>query len=470
MTPRPALPSLRLRMLWQLMLPLALTWLLGSAVALAVAAVYIGRALDRALLDDAYTISANVALHAGELTFNLTPQEAASVLFDRDEHGFFAVLRPDGSLLAGEPGLRPAAMAEPWAFEDLRHDGLALRAVTLMRPSSPSHTVVVAQTTRSRDRFVRQLLLASIAPQALLLGVLGAWLRRSIERELQPLAELETALARRDTSDLTPVHLRPQSHDIALLATAFNALMARIAAGVQAQREFAGNVAHELRTPLARIRSLAEYGLAHDDAGVRAEQLRRIVASEQRASRLVDQLLALAFADEARQSLKLEPLRLDLLVQDLLLRWLPRADALGVDLGAAGLEREVWVQGNASLVEGLLSNLVDNALRHGRPTRPPGAAPCVTVELAEHGDAVLLSVSDNGPGVDTAQRERVLARWERGAAGPPRGEGAGLGLGIVARYAELLGGRLELGSASADGGLCAALRLQRAAATMAAPS
>ena len=102
------LPSLRRRMLWQVMLPLALTWLLGSTVAISVAYVYTRKAFDRSLLDDAYAIAANVSASDGEVVFNLSPREVGAVLFDQSEREYFAVLRGDGTLVAGQGGLRLA--------------------------------------------------------------------------------------------------------------------------------------------------------------------------------------------------------------------------------------------------------------------------------------------------------------------------------------------------------------------------
>ena len=452
--PLPLQPSLRRRMLWQVLLPLALTWLLGTTVAVGVAYVYTGQAFDRSLLDDAHGIAANVSERDGQLAFNLSAREAGQVLFNRDERVYFAVLRPDGSLLAGQGGLRDATTlpTEPWSFGQLHHRGIDLRAVTLVRREPQPFWVVVAQTTHSRTVLLQQLLSASVAPQAVLLLLLGLWLRRSIARELQPMALLESALARRDASDLTPLALQPRSRDIANLSAAFNALLARIAAGVRAQREFAGNVAHELRTPLAGIRSLAEYGLAQKDPAAWAAQLRSIVSSESRASHLVDQLLALALADEARDSLQLEPLAIDSLVQDLLLRLLPRADAAGVDLGAEGLEQPLRAMGTVALVEGLLGNLVDNALRYARPPLA-SVTPRVTVAAQPLNGELLLTVTDNGPGMEPGQQQRVLERWAQGRSAAEQGTGSGLGLAIVARYVALLGGRMALQPVSDGTGL-----------------
>ena len=239
-----------------------------------------------------------------------------------------------------------------------------------------------------------------------------------------------------------------------------NDLLARIGQGVRAQREFSGNVAHELRTPLAGIRAQADYGLSHKDPQVWREQLAGIAQSEERASHLVDQLLALALADEAQNSLPLAPLALDEVVQDTLMRFMPRADALGVDLGARGLETTVWVSAHRALVEGVLNNLLDNALRYGRPAQ--GVAPQVTVSVAVQGNSVCLAVQDNGPGISADQRQRVIQRWPQGQAGEALKEGAGLGLASVSDYARLMKADLQLSPVDRDQGLKVSLHFERA--------
>jgi two-component system sensor histidine kinase TctE len=192
-------------------------------------------------------------------------------------------------------------------------------------------------------------------------------------------------------------------------------------------------------------------------------QLRSIEASQERASRLVDQLLALALADEARDSLPLAPVLLDELVHACVLAFLPRADVAGVDLGAVGLDAPMPVLGRIELLEGLINNLIDNALRYGRPV--DGTPARLTVELSRDvGGDVVLAVIDNGPGMEPQQRDQLLRRWAQGEAGQRLGEGAGLGLAIVARYASLLGGRFMLSQAAAGKGLRASVTLQPAPA------
>jgi two-component system sensor histidine kinase TctE len=438
-----AAPSLTARVLRRVLIPLGLTWLVGTAVALYVASYFTEQAFDRAMLDDAYSVSANVQAGERGMELLLSPREVTSVLFDQSESVFFAVLRPDGSLLAGHEGLEapaPEAGAR-YRFSHVLYQGQALRAVVLNHEAPDAYRVVIAQTTRARTVLVERLLVYSLAPQFVLLAALATWLWRGIGRELRPLGELRQTLEKRDAHDLAPVPVARSSRELEQLGDTLNALLDRLAQSASAQREFAGNVAHELRTPLAGIRALADYGLAQQTPAVWREQLENIAASQARASHLVDQLLALALADESRTGLQRQPLRLDELIQHAVLRHLARADAKGVDLGAQGLDEPVTVLANVALVEGTLDNLIDNALRYGGRT--------VTIELAGH----TMSVADDGPGIPPEAQSDLMQRWAQGPAGQKLGQGAGLGLAIVARYARLLGAELTFAKASEEGGL-----------------
>jgi len=451
--------SLRQRMLLRVLVPLALTWLVGSGVASLVAYLFTREAFDRTLVDDAYAIASNVVERDGDLALGLSAPALNGILFDRNDTLAYAIVRADGSLLAGSPSLAPSLppRGAPPEVRDTVRDGATLRLATVRRDDPRPFAVVVAQTTVGRSKLLRRLLIYSVAPQAVLLLIIGTWLARSVGRELAPLGRLQKALAQRDSNDLASVHVDAESRDVEQLTQTINALMERIHRGLRAQREFAGNVAHELRTPLAGIRALVDYGLAHKDPQVWHVQLRSVAASQDRASRLVDQLLALALADEASDSLVLQPLAIDEIVRHGVLAFMARADAMGVDLGAVGLDQPVSAMGNRELLEGLLSNLIDNALRYGRPAGDQPAR--VTVELRSEGREVVLSVTDNGPGMELQQRDLLLKRWAQGTAGIKLGEGAGLGLAIVSRYAELLKGRLELASGPDGRGLSASVRL-----------
>ena len=464
MNPVPHFPSLRQRLMRHVLLPLALTWLLGVGIAMAIASYFTQRAHDRALADDAYLVASHVRLSPhGALEFRLSATELKAVLFDQSELMFFAVLREDGSLLAGHPGLAPAQLTagKNAVFSELVFQNRRLRSVTMQVEQPQRFWVVLAQTTTSQERMMQQLVVFSVVPQLLLLLVLAMVLWKAIQKDVEPLSSLEQVLSRRDASDLTPVRVTSRTRDIHRLGQAINELLARIGHSVRAQREFSGNVAHELRTPLAGIRAQAEYGLSHHDPAVWREQLVGIAQSQERASHLIDQLLALALADEAQQSFRLETVNLSELVHEAVLRFLPRADALQVDLGAQGVDVPVSVLGHRALIEGILNNLLDNALRYGRAETGQGSRLTVGLEVlpasATQVRQVRLTVTDNGPGISHEQQQHLMQRWSRGSAGDALREGAGLGLSIVAEYARLLKANLWLGAPLGGHGLQVAL-------------
>lgn len=452
-------PSLRSRLMRRVMLPLVLTWAGGTAVALAVANHFAGEAFDRALLDDAYTLAANVHASPEGFALALTPTELDALMFDRSESNFFAIYTPAGRLVTVQGGLQLPYLQTGVGhrFSNMTLHGRELRIVAVTRSKPVELTVVMAQTTASRTGLLRRMLAYSAVPQVLLLLFLAWQLRRVIQRDLEPLAQLQQAVDKRDASDLTPVPeaitVGASTRDVERLGTALNSMLSRLGQSIAAQREFAGNVAHELRTPLAGIRAQAGYALAQSDPAVWREQLLGIAQGEQRASHLVEQLLALARADEGSAGLQLQDVELTQLVRTVLLRFLQRADVLGVDLGGEGLDQPVTVRGDAALLEGVLGNLLDNALRYGA-----SAAPRVTVSVSTVGTDVLLTVTDNGPGLSAHDATRVGERWAQGPAGQRLGQGAGLGLAIVGRYAALLGAGFSL-EAACGGGLRAVLRL-----------
>lgn len=456
-------PSLRTRLARHVILPLVLTWALGSAIATAVANHFAGIAYDRALLEDARALAAHMVLEPAGLRLALSPQEIKTLLFDQAETIYFTVIAADGLILTGNEALDPASIPEGSTFEfsNFWRGGRELNGVTIQRTQPAPFQIVVAKTSATRTRLLQRLLAYSALPQLFLLLFLAWWLRRVIQRDLNPLAQLQQAVDQRHVSDLAPmpgaVAEDATTRDVERLGVAVNSLLSRLAQSVDAQREFAGNVAHELRTPLAGIRAQASYALGQPNPEVWREQLRSIAAGEERASHLVDQLLALARADEARAGLEFEDLALNELARDVLLRFLPKADAAGVDLGGEGLDEPVHVRGVAALVEGIITNLLDNALRYGSAQHPH-----VTVALERHGPEVLLCVIDNGPGLDRQEADRIAGRWAQGTAGQKLGAGAGLGLAIVHRYAQLLGAGFTLERGSEGLGLRATIRFHAA--------
>lgn len=451
--------SLRGRLLRHLMPALLLSWVLGSAVALFTASYFTQRAYDRSMLDDAQLVAAHLRQQDGRLVLEASVDDLHAILYDATETLYFAVLDGRGRLVAGTHGLRPEAPLDDseLQYADMRLHRSKLKAVVLTRQNPLPYRVIVAVTTGSRDTLLNSLFIASIVPQAMLLLALVLWLRRLISRELQPLSQLRRSIESRDSDDLSPLPrdlaADSASSDVRALSGAIDGLLKRVAQSMQAQREFAGNVAHELRTPLAGVRIAASYGLAQPEPAQWREQLEVVLRGEQRASHLIDQLLALALAHEASANLQLKPLLINDCVRELALNWLPRADQAGFELVASGLDTATLVMADQGLLEGLVNNLLDNALRYGR--NPEGGENSLSIVLSRVAGEVWLSVIDCGPGIAPEQNARLRQRWRQGETASR--SGVGLGLAICDRFAQLMRARLVLDAGFAGSGLRASV-------------
>ena len=458
--------SIQKRLMSHVLWPLGLVWLMGTLLSAGIANYFVQQAFDRSLLDDAYMVAGHVKLKSGQqkdLEINMTSAELNGLLFDQSESVAFALFKADGTFLAGHPGLTASTItqnaAAAFEFENIVFQGKSMRAVILRQEQPDQFTVIVAQTALSRTQLLQKLLAYSVLPELLLLFLIGAWLRWTIAKDLEPLSALMRVLQKREGSDFSPLQLKASTIDMENLGQAVNAMLRRIEVGLKAQKEFTGNVAHELRTPLAGIRALAEYGLDSTQPELLRAQLIQIRESSIRASHLTDQLLALAIADEADIEKKIEPVQLDEVITAAILERSALARELNIDLGAKGMEHACVILANKALTEGILNNLLDNAMRYGKPAN--GSAQVVTVSLQMSSEALELVVLDNGPGIANEDHEKILKRGVQGVNQDGSNKGLGLGLSIVARYAELLGAKFWLQNSLDASGLEAHVLFRR---------
>ncbi len=354
------------------------------------------------------------------------------------------VWRDGGSLAlrsAGAPGVRLSPVES--GFSDAEVEGRHWRVYSGWDVEQ-RWLVQVAEDHALRDRLLAHYTLSGLP--AILLGVplLGVLVWLVVGAAVRPLALLGLEVSRRGPGDLQPLPDSGAPAEIRPLVERLNALFARIAESMQSERRFTSHAAHELRTPIAAIRAQAEVARDVPDPVVRSAALAHVIEGCDRAARLVDQMLLLARIDEHATPSALPTARLDRIAARVIADLAPGALEQGVSLELA-TEEAVTVAADATLLEVLLRNLIDNAVRHGGPPGP------VEVHCRRDDHGVVLEVIDRGPGVVRSDLESLGRRFFRaaGATGP----GSGLGLSIVQRIAEHFGGTVLYRRGPGDRGL-----------------
>lgn len=260
------------------------------------------------------------------------------------------------------------------------------------------------------------------------------WL--SVRWGLRPLRIVTLAVERRSPIDTRPLDVGAAPDEIRPLLDALDRLFGRITQLLERERRFSADAAHELRTPLAAIKTHAQVARQERDPNKCAAALDGVIEGADRGTRLVEQLLVLSRLDQDTAIGAAGPVSLADLVIECVAAAAPKAASDGLDLGIAGAPCiPAVVIGNADLLRILIRNLLDNAIRY----TPAGGE--VTVSLETLDQAAILRVADSGPGIPPYLRDRVFDRFYRVVgSGQP---GSGLGLSIAARIATLHGGTVE---------------------------
>jgi two-component system, OmpR family, sensor histidine kinase TctE len=409
-------------------------------------------AYDRSLLDPALDIADNVSVDATGAHVDLPQKALEALVYDQVDKVIYQVRSPTNAIIDGVTDLPPplSFATEPHFFFDGIYRGEKIRVAALRTRNG--YVVQVGETLHKRNRLVGEILVAELVPTLLIaLGSIAlAWL--GVARGLIPLEHLRTELLNRAPRDLRPLEKAAVPIEIAPVVNAFNQLLDHLRDANTMQQRFLANAAHQLRTPLAGLQMHLELLLRQDlPADVRPE-LERMHSATVRASRLANQLLALAKAEIAPDhGREFEILDLRTIADAAARDWASKAIARNIDLGFS-LERAV-IRGDPLLLPELIDNLIDNALRY------TSAGGSVTVSTGCEQDIPYLSVEDTGPGIPRSERSKVLERFYR-IAGTP-GEGSGLGLAIVQEVVDRHGGTLEITNRSDLGGTCVRVMFPR---------
>ncbi|MVW70637.1 sensor histidine kinase [Bordetella sp. 15P40C-2] len=276
-----------------------------------------------------------------------------------------------------------------------------------------------------------------VGGQAVLVAVFAFVIVQGVRSGLRSVNHLSEEIRQRSIDDMQPLEVAGVPAEIEPLVRHTNDLLLRLDASLAAQRRFIGHAAHQLRTPLSGLRMESELMLSRplpDDVRVRAQ---RIKAVSDRMIRLGQQLLVLARADpNARPQDSF--VRIDLCdwVRASGAEWIPHAHAEHFAIDLVAPDHPVWIDGDPLLLDELLGNLIDNAVRYGNDTGR------ITLTVGENPPTLV--VEDDGPGIPPEERERVFEAFYRS---PGNGAGgSGLGLAIVREIAHAHGAWWKLTS------------------------
>lgn len=453
----------------QLLRPLFWSWLFGLVAAVS-GAYFLARtsanlAFDRGLQDEASALAARVTWSDRGPLLDSSRQAMELLTWDREDRSGFVMVDVEGNALAGDATvpvppetMRRASLEQPLLF-DSRFAGEPVRGA-VFSVSSPmldrSVSIIVVESTRKRAVLMRGLQLSIVLPAVLLGAVTFVLINWGIRRGLQPLRDVATEVARRDAQDWRPLPMAQVPLEAVPLIDRINLLLADMEQSIALQRRFVADAAHQLRTPVAGIRVLAqalEQELAASPGGTPGEAgwqplLAQLARSTDRLSRLIGQLLSLARSETAlavdveQQTLDIVPVLRES-AEPAVLQGLRDGRCLELDAP----DEPVLARAHPLWLGEVLVNLLDNAARYG------GGHVVVKVRRAPAGGA-LITVEDDGPGVSPEQLGHLFEPFWRGARADLRNDGGtGLGLTIAREIVLRLGGEIRAESRPQFAGL-----------------
>ncbi len=440
--------SLRQQLLWGILLPVLLFIVLDSIILYQQSLQAANTAYDRTLLASAKTIAEQLDVQGSASELRLVPRVpyAALEAFEADNRSriFYRVTGFAGELVSGFDSLKPwrgrIADQPPYAalvdFYDDAVDGAAVRVAVLLQPVSGTGgsgmaTVQVAETLELREALARQILISTLWRQALLLILIGAVVIWVVQRAVRPVRAISRAIAQREDNDLSPVDAPNAPRELLPLLEANNQLMTRLDHLLQHQKRFVRDAAHQLRTPLAVLKTQTQSALRGDAPPMQA--LQEIGQTVDRATELANQMLSLAKVEQLRLQPQNRAVDWAQVLREVALDLAPLVAEKDLDFSLEAPESAPVVAHDWMLRE-LVRNLLHNAIKHSPHAKP------LEVRLICTPEHAALTITDHGAGIDDALRKRLFQPF---SAGRER-SGSGLGLAICLEIVQALRGTIAL--------------------------
>jgi two-component system, OmpR family, sensor histidine kinase TctE len=450
-------PSLERRSLFAeildwMLAPLLIVWPLTIILTYGVAEGLSQQPFDRVLEDQVQALSRQVQWDDETSFINLPPAARNILRADDTDQIFFQVRNQRNRIISGDPDLSLPEDEEGKRLQYVffRNEEMLDKKIRIAHMwVAPPHgdrdisrwvLVQVAETLGKRTQLATEIVKGMVLPQFIVLpiSVLLVWF--GLSRGIKPLNSLQHRIQQRKPDDMSPIPLGQVPEELSPVVTSFNNLLLRLEHNMQVQKRFVADAAHQLKTPLAGLRMQAELAHSASNELERSNSLNNITRGTRQATRLVNQLLALARAEAlaaqgAIDSLPKQALDLSELVRDVTLEWIDEALMQGHDLGLEA-DQPAMIMGNAVLLKEMVKNLIDNALTY---TPAPGT---ITVRVIQSKPSTWLEIEDTGPGIAASERDTVLQPFYR-VLGTGK-DGSGLGLAIVQHTVAQHGAVLEL--------------------------
>jgi two-component system sensor histidine kinase TctE len=472
--------SLRRQLVIWVLLPQLVLWLAGGVATYRLAVRYVNQAADATLSQATRALARRVKPIGSGLLIDF-PRAAQDILeTDPNDRLYYMVSTPPGEFILGNNSIpMPPNTMRPRLNDPYFYDGeltspessgqpgpgpaVKVRIAALYLPYGEPEgkeqwmLVQVARNVAHREDIFKMILIDTLLPLSALIPLMTMIVWLGTGAGLAPLLRLRKEVEGRSPVDLAPLQIEAAPQEVRSLVRALNELLASVRQNVSAQKRFIADAAHQLRTPLAGLKSQTALAMAATDDPALIARLKLVDQSAARGAHLINQLLMLARADpDAAMANDMAPLNAATFVQEIVAEFVPRALRAKIDLGMdegalpAG-NAPLHIKANALLLREALTNVIDNAIKY------TGSGGEITVRVQQDGDHVLIIISDNGPGIAEADRARVFERFVRATE---HGEGCGLGLSIVRDIVAQHGGTVALQDAKPHG-LQVVLRLPR---------
>lgn len=432
--------SLRHKLLLWLLVPLVAVY----AVRLTLSYSFISDLADRIYDQSLFTLGRAVAqqIHFNTVVTdpNLPGIEDDAFRADQYDNIYIYVRGADGKNLIGEviiPEPPSDVDCKKFCFYNSAISGIPVRVYFRHGSSDQSSAnylikIYTAETLNKRNMLTNDVIENLLYPQVFTISIITVVIWFGIGRGLAPLHALQAAVAHRSHLDLHPLDVTNTPDEVRPLVGSINDLMNRLEEVIDAQNRFIADASHQLRTPLAGMKTQIEYALREPDHDSSRHAVKQAYISADRLVKLVNQLLTLAHNEPAAEKSKLvETVNLAQFSSAVTMEWVPEALQKHIDLGFESDDQPINVVCDSVRLKELINNLIDNAIRY---TQDGGR---ITLRVMRVDNSNVLVVEDNGPGIAPDDRELVFERFYRvlgtGVAG------SGLGLAIVKDIARLHG-------------------------------